>query len=372
MTTKRRLFLLASLTSAPAFAAPFLAIGDNAELFLTARTELRFEDNLFLTDSNEESDEVLEFVPGAELMFGKNSLTKGSLAFFERFTAFSSNSELNDTLANVVFNSNYSGAKLNLSTNASFRESNQNTRDTNGATLVNRNYTNAGVNGEYSLTEKSKLGLGVNYNDTDYKTAGYADQEYYAIPANYFFAISSKVDLSAGVRYSETDVDAAGRDSESFYYNVGARGKFTPKLSGKFTVGYTVRDNETGGDDGAIGLQSGLSYAYSPKTTLSLDMSNDFETGADANGTENFSVTLGGRTSLTAALSANASLSYQKYDYLSINRTDDYIVAGLGLSYAYNEHLNFDAGYSFSENDSNLGAATFTANVFKIGANIRY
>lgn len=372
MTNKRRLILLSTITAAPAFAAPFLAIGDNAELFLTARTEARYEDNLTLSDSNEESDEVFEFVPGAEIAFGKNSLTKGSLVAYERFTAYSSNPELNDSLANILFKSNYDGAKLKLGTNASFRESSQNSRDARGATLVRRNYTNAGVNGEYALSEKSKFALGASYSDTDYKSAGFSDQDSYAIPANYFFAISPKIDLSAGLTYRETDVAGAGADSEDIYYNVGARGQFTSKLSGSFSVGLNTREYDNGDDESGLGLKAGLAYDFSPKTTFTVDLSRDFETGADANGIENSSVTLGARTSLTAALSANVSLSYQQYDYLNISRSDDYVVGSIGFAYTYSQNLSFDAGYTFNDNESDVAAANFTANVFSIGASLRY
>ena len=372
MTNKRRLILLSSITAAPAFAAPFLAIGDNAELFVTARTEARYEDNLTLSSSNEESDEVFEFVPGAELNFGKNSITKGSLVVYERLTAYSSNPELNDTLANVLFKTNYNGAKLNLSTNASFRESSQNTRDARGASLVRRDYTNAGVDGEYALTEKSKFALGVAYADTNYKLAGFTDQESVSVPVNYYFAISPKVDLSAGLTYRDTSVDAAGADSEDIYYNVGARGEFTSKLSGSFSVGLNTREYDSGADESGLGLKAGLAYDLSPKTALSLDLSRDFETGADSSGIETSAVSFGARTEVTSALSVNASLSYQQLDYLSIDRSDDYIVASVGVSYSYSQNLSFDAGYNFSDNDSDLDASSFTANVFTVGANFRY
>ncbi len=64
MITKRRLVLLSSLSAAPAFAAPFLAIGDNAELFLTGRTEVRYEDNVTFSSSDELEDEAFEVTPG--------------------------------------------------------------------------------------------------------------------------------------------------------------------------------------------------------------------------------------------------------------------------------------------------------------------
>lgn len=375
MITKRRLALLSTFSAAPAFAAPFLAIGDNAELFLTARTEARYEDNVTFSSSNEIKDEVFEVVPGAEVLFGKNSLTKGSFKAFERLVAFSDHTVLNSNLTNLVFESNYSGAKLNLDANASFRELNQNSRDTaNAATLVRRDAYAAGLNGEYALTEKSKVGLAGRYDRTHYKVAPYVDQTNYTVPANYFFAITEKVDLSAGVQYRKNEVDAPNADSDDYYFNVGSRGDFTAKLSGKFNIGYNVRKPEASGadDETGLGLNAGLVYAYSPKTSFTLDVSRDFSVASDASGTELSSLMLGASTSLTAAWSVNANLGYSQYDYLSINRTDDYIVAGVGVTYTYNEFVNVEAGYTFNDNSSDLAGAEFSANVLRIAANFRY
>jgi Uncharacterized protein conserved in bacteria len=378
MITKRRLALLSSLTTAPAFAAPFLAIGNNAELFLTARTEVRYEDNITFSSQNELEDEVFEVSPGAEIIFGKNSLVKGSFSYVERITSYSDYNDLNSNLSNLVFATRYDGARLDLDADASFRELNQNTRDVrNAATLVRRDVYSAGVEGEYALTAKSKVALGAKYHRTQYKVAGFNDQTHYTIPANYYFAITEKVDLSAGFQYRKRDVDnvtGANSDSDEYYFNVGARGEFTAKLSGKFNVGYLLRDPEAAGadDDKTIGVRAGLIYAYSPKTRFTLDLSNDFETGSDARGNETASITLGANTSLTAAWSVGATIGYSKIDYLSINREDDYFVGGVSVTYVYNEHVNFQAGYSINDNSSDLASAEFTANVVRIAANFRY
>jgi hypothetical protein len=377
MITKRRLALLSALSATPAFAAPFLAIGDNAELFLTARTEVRYEDNVtFASDTAGDpalEDEVFEVSPGAELVFGKNSLTKGQFGAFEKITSYSDENQLNSNLTNLIFNSRYDGAKLDLSANASFRELNQNSRDLRGPILVRRDAYSASLNSEYSVTEKSKVGLAGRYDRTQYKSNFFVDQKNYTVPVNYYFAITEKVDLSAGAQYRQSDVNAVNADSEDYYFNVGARGEFTAKLSGQFTVGYVTRDPEAPGVDseGSIGFKAGLAYAYSPKTTFTLDLSNDFETDASAFSTETSSISLGVTTSLTAALQATAILGYSKYDYINVSREDDYFVGGISFTYVLNEHVNFDAGYSINDNDSDAGAS-FTANVVRVAANFRY
>lgn len=380
MITKRRLALLSSLTAAPVFAAPFLAIGDNAELFLTARTEVRYEDNVTFSSVDELEDEAFEVAPGAEITFGKNSLVKGSFAYTERITSYSDNNDLNSNLSNLVFASKYDGARLQLDADASFRELNQNSRDIrNAATLVRRDVYAAGLNGEYAVTEKSKVGLGAKYDWVQYQVQGpYNDQKNYTVPANYYFAITEKVDLSAGVQYRNTDVinqpGTGNGDSEDYYFNVGARGEFTAKLSGKFSVGYLTRDPKASGADSesSIGVNAGLAYALSPKTNLTLDLSNDFQTGSDALGSETSSISIGATTSLTAAWSVGANLGYSKIDYLTTNREDDYIVGGVNVTYIYNEHVNFEAGYTINDNSTDAAGADFTANVVRIAANFRY
>lgn len=374
MITKRRLALLSALTTAPVFAAPFLAIGDNAELFLTARTEARYEDNLFLTSTNEESDVIFEVVPGAEVVFGKNSNLKGKVAIFERLTAYSDNSDLNEELFSGRFDTSYEGAKTKVKTNGSFQELFQNTRDVqSAATLIRRDVTSAGVNGEYAITQKSKLGSGITYNETEYKVAGYNSQDSIYVPVSYFFAITPKVDLSSTISYRKTDVAAVNGDSEDMSYLVGARGQFTAKLTGSASVGLTNRDPEVGKDSSLLGVKSGLSYAYSPKTALTLDLSNDFETGADASGIKVTSATFGVNTEVNAALSLFTSFSYFIYDYTYgvTNREDDFINFNLGARYIYNQHLNFEASYGLSDNSSDIGPE-FTQNMFRLAANFRY
>ena len=378
MTTKSRLALLSTLAATPAFAAPFLAIGDNAELYLTGRTEARYEDNVTFASGSAGDpvldDVVFELVPGAQVLFGKNSLTTGSLTFFERFVRYVDESRFNDELANVSFKSSYEGAKLTLVTDASFKQLNQNNGDENVSNqLVRRDITDVGFGSEYAATEKSKLGLGGRYNKTDYKTTGAgADRETYVVPVNYYFAITPKVDLSAGVQYTKSDIHAANQDSDQMYYNVGARGDFTAKLTGTFNVGYTTRDPEVGDDDSTIGLNAGLIYLYSLKTQFTLDLGNNFASASNGSGQEVSSINLGVRSSFAPGFTATASVGYRKIDYLSSDRQDDYLTGMLGFTYTVNQYVSVDVYYNYLDNSSDVDEAEFQANIFSVAANFRY
>jgi polysaccharide biosynthesis protein VpsM len=373
MTTKRYLALISSLAAVPVFAAPFLAIGDNAELFLTGRAEARFEDNVTLADTNKVSDEIFEVTPGFEVLFGKSSLLRGTFAASNRIVTYSDNNQLNNNLPSASLSASYEGAKVNYSGSLSYARDNQNTRDTSnvGVDSLRETY-NGSLNAEISLTEKSKVGTGISYSATAYDSLAYSDQESYSLPVNYFFAIRPKIDLSAGFRYASTDTDFGGGSSEDFYYNVGARGSFTPKLSGRFDTGYTVRKPEAGSSEGTYTLNAGLSYAYSEKSSFTLDIARGFDTAADASSLESSSINLGASTQFSSAWSANATIGYQILDYVGVNRKDNYLTFSLGATYTYNEYLTFGAGYSLADNNSDNAGLDFVANTFRLSANFRY
>lgn len=377
MKNKRYLTLLAAIASTPVFAAPFLAIGDNAELFVTANASARYEDNIDFRSNNTTSDVIAEFTPGLELAFGKTSLVRGTFSVFEKFIAYADNTEFNDELFNALFKSTYSGAKVQLNTNASYRELNQTTREVQA--IIESTEIEAGVNGEVSLTSKTKVGLGIQYSDRDYDSAGLLDRTTYTVPANYFFSISPKVDLSAGIRYRSTEVDAANSDSESYNFNVGARGEFTAKLSGSFNVGFTRLEQDSANSSNLPGVEAGLVYAYSPKTSFRLDLSNDFETSAvvlpGSQGSQKIaSATFGGDTQISPALSLNSSIAYQNVEYLNTttDRQDDFVVFTVGAGYILTQRLSLSAYYSYKKNMSDQAAAEFDSNTVGLSANFRY
>jgi hypothetical protein len=141
-------------------AAPFLAIGDNAELFVTADVTAAYNDNILLSPSGAEiEDTILTFRPGFDLQFGKGSSVKGNVVGSSTLTSYSDESELNNQLLGIAANAAYdSGGPLTLSTNASFAELDQPISEA-GPGLVERDVTSAGFSGEMQFSEKISLRL---------------------------------------------------------------------------------------------------------------------------------------------------------------------------------------------------------------------
>jgi polysaccharide biosynthesis protein VpsM len=357
---------LAASLAASSYAAPFMAIGDGAELFLTGALGVRFDDNIYLAE-NGDDDIIFDINPGIELTFGKDAQLKGALTLVDSFAVYADNSDLNTNLFSGDFVTRFDDGKLKLGFNVSFHELNQNTWQTRG--LVRRDVFNAGANGEIEISQLTAVGAGVNFTHENYKRRGYTDSDNLTVPLDLFYRWTPKVDLSVGYRYRDYKVDL-GDDSTDHYFNVGARGDFTPKLTGRFTVGYNQRNLDRSGDDSQLGLEASFAYEISPKTSLQLGASNDFGTSPQGQQQENLVFNGVLTTKVSEEWSVNAGLNFRSIDYGT--RTDDYWEAQLGTHYIISANTRIHAAYTYRNYASELRGADFKNNVFTVAANFRY
>lgn len=359
--------LIATSLAVAGYAAPFMAIGDGAELFVTGTLGVRVDDNIRLAGSQEEEDIIFDINPGAELTFGKNAQLKGALTLVHSFANYADNSDLNTNLFSGDFVSRYDDGKLKLGFNVGYHELNQNTVDVRN--LIRRDVFTAGSKAEVEISQITSVGAGLQFTHENYKRRGFADSDNLTIPLDVFYRWTPKVDLSAGYRYRDHEVDL-GSDATDHYFNVGARGEFTPKLTGRFTVGFGQRDIDRGGDETLLGLDGSFTYEYSPKTSIQFGASNDF--GTSPQGQQQKNLTFNGMVSTKIAeeWSVSGGVSYREIDYYS--RTDDYWEFQLGTSYIINENVRILGAYVHRDYASKLRGADFKNNVFSVAANFRY
>jgi hypothetical protein len=361
-----RISLLSASLAAGSSAAPFMAIGDGAELFLTGNLGVRADDNIFLA-RNSDSDLIFDIAPGVEITFGKNAQMKGSLTLVDSFSNYSDNSKLNTNLFAGAFQSNYDDGKLKLGFNLSYTELNQNSVDIRG--LTRRDVFAVGGTTEVEISQLTKVGAGVNFNHENYKRKGYTDSDSLTVPIDFYYKWTEKTDLSFGYRYRDYKVDL-GSDSTDHFFNVGARGEFSPKLKGRFAIGLNTRKLDRGGDDTQLGIDSSFSYEISPKTSFDFGISNDF--GTSPQGQQQKNLTLFGsiNSKISDEWAMNVGLNYRSIDYGT--RTDDYIEGVLGGSYIVNANVKIIGAYTYRNYSSDIAVSEFKNNVFSVAANFRY
>ncbi len=351
-------------------AAPFLAISENAEVFLTGTAGIRSDSNVYMSNTAT-SDTIANLDVGAELKFGARTAANGLFSVVDSFSNFTSHSGLNSQLATVRFVTNYDDGKLKLGFNSSYVESNTNQTDTINHDFLSRNNTlSVGGNAELGVTEKSSVGGGADYVRTTYRRAGYSNSDVITVPFNYYYEATPKVDLSLGYRVRSTTV-SLGQDSHDYFYNVGARGQFTPKLNGQFNIGLNQRSIPNGGgSENQLGVTSNFNYAYSPKTSANFGVNNDFGTTGQGQQQKSLTFTAGVQTNVSEEWSVNLNVSHRTITYPT--RTDHYIEGQIGATYTVNIHVGISAAYIHRNNASPLTGAAFTGDVFSLTANFRY
>jgi hypothetical protein len=370
-----RVAIITTCLGLSAHAAPFMAVGDNAELFVTASAQVNFDDNIYLdagtVASPEVDDTIMSFTPGVDLVFGKGSVTKGNAYYREEIRRYSDNDNQDTELSNLGVRTQYDNGVTKADFNASYAQVAQNDNDANAlGGIVRRKLTNLGAKLEFGLSEKTSLAAGVNFDKTDYGPNTYTDSSIWSLPVDVYYKASPKLDWSLGYRFRDTDLSGGGTDSTDHFLNVGARGEFTPKLVGQVRIGLNQRSFDVGGDDTQLGFDSNLTYAFSEKTTYRFNMSNDFGSSGTGESTEAFVIGLNANTRISEQWAFTGGLSLRKVDYPT--RSDDFVEGLLAVTYNLNQVVNFGASYTYRDNGSSSALAEFTNNVFTFGANIRY
>ncbi len=348
-----------------------MAVGDNAELFVTASAQLQFDDNIYLDTNNEKNDTIFSFTPGVDLVFGKGSVTTGNIYYREEIRRYSDNDIQNTNLSNLGFNSIYTNGVTKADFNASYAQVAQNDNDIRPTGfIVRRVLTKMGGKLEFGVSEKTVLGVGASFNKTNYGPASYVDSDIWSLPVDIYYEASPKLDWSLGYRYRSSDLSGAARDSKDHFLSLGARGEFTPKLTGQVRGGYTKRTFDVGKDESLFGMDGSLTYAYSDKTNYSFTFGNDFGSSGTGDTTKDFSMGINASSKFTEQWSMSAGLNFRKSEYPT--RTDDFVEGQVALTYVYSNLVNFGASLTHRNNSSGLASAEFSQNVFSLGANVRY
>ncbi len=348
-------------------------LGSDSELFVTATAGVQYNDNILLTQNGTKSDTIFDAAPGLLAIWGQSSDVKGQASFSEDFSAYSSNSGLNASLAKFDLTNKYDGGVSKVNFDGWFHQVDQATRDVRGAgSLVHRDLSHAGLDGENEITSKTSIKLGIVYDDTKYKQTGYTNWQWYEVPLNYYYKVEPKLDLSAGVRYKDNQLGTGGIDSKEYYYNVGARGELAPKLIGEFSVGLNNRKLNGLGTKDELGLESNFTYSYSPKTSITFGANNDFGYAADGKAYKTFGLNGGVEAQVSSELKLGGLLSYGRYSYSTVSRADDFYQGQVSATYLVNGFVSITGAYAYADNSPNVVLASFKNNILSVSATFRY
>ncbi len=229
-------------------------------------------------------------------------------------------------------------------------------------------------NAEFAITAKTRIGFTPSYDYAEFpggwivRAAGRGQ-----VPVDLYYSVTPKTALSVGYAYDRTTTEFDTGNAKGDFVNIGARGEFTPKLSGQVRVGVTELKPEQGQSTRQLGVESSLVYAYSPRTNFSLFADNGFAPSAAGNQTELFTAGVSGNFELSPAWTATIAVGTSTTKYLVIpTRTDKFWDASVAVNYAVTTNFSLQASYLYRKNISTLEIVTFDDNLATLTAACRF
>ncbi len=358
--------------------APLVTIGDIGTISFTGNSTIKWDSNIFRQETREVSDTLLVFSPGFSAVLGRNvtDLDIGLSTSYD-INRYQDNDDLDSELLSLRANAAYRTSRLELAANASYVETKSNNELANRAgALLERELTAYGINGEYTLSPKFSVKAGVNWDEIAYVgdyAASYSDREYLKLPVDIYYELTPKMGLSVGYVYGQIDVESAGQDATTNNFNVGLRGELLPKLVGYFKVGYNQYEHDNAARDTAsMSLDSNLTWTVSAKFTHRLNIHRNFDASATGTGTEESKLNWSTSYALNNKVSLSGRAGYSIRDYLASERKDKLLTLGLNGTYRINRYWNLNAGYVFSNNDSNNAGSSYDDNIVTFAASLTY
>lgn len=348
-----------------------------------------YDDNVFAADDDEESDFAAVLSPRlrAQSNFSRHAV---SLEVGGELARYQDNDELDyedfyaltdgrlDITRNDILSANLGVRRLHEDpSDPDFNEGDDEVtkfwQDTAGLSY-RRNFTRffTVLGGDFTRYD---------FEDTDTTNEDDRDRNQYAGRLRLGYQVSPRFNgFVQGVydirRYDETpDDQGRDRDSEGFSVRAGTEIDITSILFGEVGVGYTHRDYDDSDLDSVdgVGFGGSLTWNVTPLTTIALDAEGEIQETTVGQGEDEASANFQKRVildvnhELLRNVLLNANVGYIRDDFEGIDRSDNTIRAGAGVSYLLNRHLSLDATYDFSTRSSDEDDEEYIRNRFLVG-----
>lgn len=195
------------------------------------------------------------------------------------------------------------------------------------------------------------------------------------------YEVSPRLDTFVEGRYNiedrDDDVDANGieRDTNGYEARLGVGLDITSVLFGEAFAGYRLQQFAEDDFDDETGVSFGVDLNWNPTQLTSIGFSGarDFrptdEGGAASNFRTDFGITIDHEFLRNVIVGGRAN--YRIDDFRGDDREDETYILGGGITYWLNRNLSLNAGYDYSERDSNQAGEDYRANTFSIGLTAR-
>lgn len=352
-----------------------------------------FDDNIFATDTNTESDFITTL---AARVSAASNWSRHSL-------------NLRAGLAQQLYADNNDEDRFDWDVGGDGRI--DITRDTNigaGLSYAELNEDRSAPNAiglaaeptEYSLFQANVAlnhrfnritsGFGATYADYDYDTVpligggtlnqDFRDREEYTQFVRLGYDVSPDTNVYVRGTLNQREYDqkppavALNRDSDGYAVVGGADFRLTNLAQGGVYVGYQSQefDDPTLSDIDGLAYGANIDWYVTSLTTIRLEAASTIEETitVGASGFTDSSVGLRIDHELMRNIIIGGNASFSNQDFEGVVRDDDTIRAGVGVDYLLNNNFSLRLGYNYTNRDSTVSTLDFTRNEVGLTLNV--
>ncbi len=363
-------------------------------IFPSIRQNITYDDNIFSSDGNEQSDVIYSVLPSVNVRSDWNQHSLNFSAGADIGVYFEDSDEnyqdYRASVAGTVDVTKSTRVRASGSYNH-LHESRGNPDDVGGVNPTELDQFRAGLSGTHRFNRvavtaggtfehidyddaRTALGGNVNNDDRDRNVFTPALEVGYQIVPQYVAFIRGEGRV---VRYRQSiDDNGFNRDSDGYSILGGAKIDITDVIFGDVFAGYRRRNYDDPAFSSTDGFVIGSDIKWNPTrlTTVGLNLNRRIVETARIASSGYVSTAVGARVDheLLRNLVLNAFFGYRRDDYEEISREDDNYRAGVGANYAMNRHFILNAGYVFRNRSSTVAGNDYTQNTVRGGVTARW
>jgi len=340
-----------------------------------------YNDNIFATPTNTDSDWVTTITPGIKLLlpFRMHQFDLEYNAVINRYLDFTSE---NTTSHNASAKADFKlGSLFGLKLSDAFSRGHE-PRDSSQTGFIEKYDTNAAsLSTSYQLANRSKVQLDYTRTTWDFDTSTYRSRDEDLVAAYLFYRFLPKTSAFVEYNYKNIEYDEQTSDLDNTVNSVflGLMWDITANTKGTIKGGYNRKDYAAHGVSSLStwGASIDIDHAFSDYTSMKivgqrvineatlLGTSYFVTTGAFAEVTHKF----------TYKISGVARASYGVDDFSNAippdikARKDRTVLGGFGLKYKFTDWLEFIIDYNYRDRNSNIDFYDVTENTYSVGVN---
>lgn len=377
-----------------AVASSFAFSAEDGGFSLSIDSELRYDDNIYSSDTYEVDSTVLEVRP--ELVFAilNNGNAYGARVNVNHAEYFDSSSD------------SYTDHEFSLFLNHRFNSANAIDASASYARVTEKIGTGFSESSSYLFLDGPddydvntydfiyhlgrpgatiRLDLSASRSEHDFDSSfvgNTRDYERDTLGATLFYRAGGRTDLFVEYRNGDTSYDntpldgfnnAINLDSTEDYYLVGMQWEATAKTTGVVRLGSLSRDQDSGESNDSFHWEAQVSWeplTYS-KWTLATSQSNE-ESNGPGLFIDTSEYTLAWGHNWTSRISSQIDASFATRDYEEDSRSDDETAYGVKLNYNANHWLDLGLGYRFHSRDSSEVILDYDRNVLFLDGKVTF